>query len=537
MGDNVRLTHHDKPIAADEIDDIKHLKFKISYGESGTSTSVSSTNPLPVTLGSENITITGDVNVGTSVTINSSPEEPVYVNIVELPEVEIKNDEGNPIPISGTVSVTGEVEQLISPRNTDAFGKLRISQPITLGDYYHVSGESPEMILKTSGSGSGTVDVSTSSYGLSVGTGNGDYAIHQSKMYHHYLPGKSQLILQSFCFGSARANTVKRIGYFDDRNGIFFQQAGDGSLSFVMRTYVSGSPVDTVINQSQWNVDTCNKTILGTGVLPNGLSAANFGVAGSFTLDITKTQLLMTDFQWLGVGRLRIGFVHDGNWVIAHEIYNSNYGTNVYWTQPNLPIRCEIRNTGTAIGNANLKQICGSVMSEGGYVETGLVNLRNSSLTGRTIVNGGDSMCVLAIRLKNTFNGDLVRGIIRVLQASAIITNSPVYIQLVKFNSHTSITGGTWTSHDSNSIVEYNATATGFSNQIPISGQFIQAAANVSSTTSGTVDNPALNKRGFITQNYDSTESEAYGIIATALDSSNNVNVKIYAALQWSETR
>jgi hypothetical protein len=476
MGDNVRLTDHDKLIAADEINNIKHLKVKLTYGEDDSVTSVSSNTPLPV--------------------------------------------------ISSFSSTSG-----------DAFGKLRVSEPMTLGDYHHVSGENPEMILKTSGGGSGSADVATSSYILSLGTTDGGYAIHQSKMYHHYLPGKSQVFLQSFCFGSARVNTVKRCGYFDDRNGIFFQQSGDGSLSFVIRSYITGVAVDTVIPQTHWNKDTCSFDIQGQGVLPNGSNAENYGKFGSFDIDVTKTQLLMLDFQWLGVGRLRIGFVHEGQWIIAHEIYHSNYGTNVYWTQPSLPIRCEIRNTGLAVGTASLKQICGTVMSEGGYSETGLINVRTSSLTGRTIVNGGDSMCVLAIRLKNTFNSDVVRGIVRAIQASLIITNSPVYFQIVKFNSHTSITGGNWFSHSSDSIVEYNSTATGFSNEIPVAGQFVQAAASVNTTNTGVVINSSVNKRGFITQNYDSTDSDAYGIIVTALDSSNNVNIKVYASLQWSETR
>lgn len=60
---------------------------------------VTAQNPLPVSLGSENITITGSVNVGSSVTVISSPEDPVHVHVTEIPEVEIKNDTGNPIPV------------------------------------------------------------------------------------------------------------------------------------------------------------------------------------------------------------------------------------------------------------------------------------------------------------------------------------------------------------------------------------------------------------------------------------------------------
>lgn len=511
MSDNARLHDNEKLIAADEINNVKHLKVKMQFGADDTVTSVSPENPLPVTLGAETITITGDVNVGTSVSINNTPD--------------------NPVPITGTVT------QVTEPGYTDAFGKLRVSMPTTLGDYHHVSGENPEMLLKTSGSGSGSADAATSSYLLNVGIGDSDYAIHQSRMYHHYLPGKSQLILSSFCLGEARANTVKRVGYFDDRNGLFLQQSGDGSLSIAIRSYITGSPDDIAIPQYEWNQDTCNTSIQGSGTMPDGSSAPNYEEFGTWDLDPTKTQLMMMDFQWLGVGRIRVGFVHDGKWKIAHEIYHSNYNTNVYWTQPSLPIRYEIRNVGIATGTSTLKQICSTVMSEGGYLETGLVNTVNSSLTGRILQNGGSSLPIVAIRLKNSFNGNLVRGIVRAMQASILVTNAPVYFELVRFDSHTSITGGNWFSKSSDSIVEYNTTATGYSNGYSVSGQFVDAAASKNTTGSGEIINPVINKRGFITQNYDSSESEAYAIVATALGSSNNINIAVYASLQWSETR
>lgn len=507
MADDARIHDHEKLFAADEIGNVKHLKVKLQYGEADSAIMVSQDNPLPVTLGSENITITGDVNVGTTVSVDNDPSNPLYVT------------------------------QTSQATSVDAFGKLRVTMPTTLGDYHHVSGENPEMITKVYGSGSGSEDSDTASFILSVGTGSEDYAIHQSRMYHHYLPGKSQLILASFCMGSARENTLKRVGYFDDRNGIFFQQNGDGSLCFVVRSYVGGSINETTINQSDWNKNTCNTSISGTGVLPNGNNADNYGEIGTWTLDQTKTQLLMIDFQWLGVGRIRIGFVHDGEWVIAHEIYHSNYDTDVYWSQPSLPIRCEIRNTDLAVGTATMKQICSTVMSEGGYVETGTVNNKNSSLTGRTLINGGDALPVVAIKLKNSFNGDLVRGIVRFLQSSILVTDGPVYFELIKFDDQSSITGGSWVSHSNDSIVEYNTTATGYSNGYSIAGGFLEAAASKNTTASGFLTNPTMNKKGFIAQNYDSTSSQAYAICLTALGSSNNINVKVYASLQWSETR
>jgi hypothetical protein len=528
---------------------------RVSNNVTITNTSFAITNfPTTSTVyqGTNPWTITGTVTVNnfpTSVTVTNFTST---VNVTSLPAISgtvvvsnftstvnvantvTVNQGTTPWQISGNVvaSVTGTVTQALVPEATDAFGRLRVSDPTTLGDYHHVGGENPEMILKTSGSGTGSVNTLTSAYVLSVGTGTNDYAIHQSSMYHHYLPGKSQLINSSFVLGSPRTNTVKRVGYFDDYNGIFFEQAGDGTLAWVERRFINGTITENRITQSNWNKDTCNTSISGADS-----GAVNFGKFGSWTLDPTKTQLTYVDFQWLGVGRLRVGFVHNGLWVIAHEFYHSNTLPTVYWTQPSLPIRCEIRNTGAATGTAEMNQICATVMSEGGYFETGLVNSLNSSLLGRELTNGGSTLPVIAIRLKNSFNGLPVRGIVRIQQIGMLCTNGPVYYELRRFNSHTAITGGTWQSYGNDSIIEYNTTATGYSGGVAVAGDFLSAAASKGTTSQGSIDNPVANKRGFITQNYDSTDSNCYALVATALGNQNNIQIQVYGSIQWSETR
>lgn len=471
-------------------------------------------------------------------------------------EQEIKNDSGNPVPISIKDAVGNNnssehpvyVNAAISnaqltvgygESNVDAFGNLRVSTPTTLGDYNHVSGENPEMITVLTGAGTGTADVNTSSYVLQVGSGATDSVIHQSRMYHHYLPGKSQLVKFSFALGPARANTIKRTGYFDDRNGIFLQQAGDGTLSIVERTNSNstGTITENVYPQSSWNVDTCSKTIAGTGLMPDGSQAVNYGKTGSWTLDQTKTQLMMVDFQWLGVGRIRIGFVHDGRFILAHEIMHSNYLSIPYWRQPSLPVRCEIRNTAAAVGTASLRQVCSTVISEGGYTETGLVKTAHSSLLGRILVNGGDTMPVIAIRLKNSINGDPNRSTVRIRDMHMMVTDAPIYYELRKFDSHTAITGGTWTAADSESAVEINTTATAWTGGFPLAGDFLAAAASKNTISSSGVVGLDPNKRGFIAQNYDSSDSQCYALIATTIGSTNNVNAAVYGSLQWNETR
>ena len=133
----------------------------------------------------------------------------------------------------------------------DAFGRVRYSEPFTLADYSHQYGEESDMLTKTIGAGSTLVyNTNRASVSLVVGVGSTDQVIHQSRMYHHYMPGKSQFALMSFNFQDVRTNTTKRVGYYGDRNGVFLQQTGDGTVSIVKRSYVTGVASDTIVNQS-----------------------------------------------------------------------------------------------------------------------------------------------------------------------------------------------------------------------------------------------------------------------------------------------
>ena len=68
---------------------------------------VSTSNPLPVTLGSNNITITGDVNVGTTVNVSSSPSNPVHTHVTEFGNVNISGT-SLPVTLSNIITVIAE---------------------------------------------------------------------------------------------------------------------------------------------------------------------------------------------------------------------------------------------------------------------------------------------------------------------------------------------------------------------------------------------------------------------------------------------
>lgn len=398
-------------------------------------------------------------------------------------------------------------------QNIDAFGRGRVSMPYTLGDYKHLYGLDPNFVDYSVNGGAVAFQENKACARLSTTSNSSSRVVHQTKFYHHYMPGKSQVILSSFNFYSATANVTKRTGYYDDDNGIYLEQAGDGTLSWVIRSFVTGAAVERRFTQSQWNKDKCD----GTGT-------------SGFNIDTTKTQLAWIDFQWLGVGRVRCGFVHDGEYVFAHEFNNSNNLATVYISNPNLPVRCELLNTGTTAG-AYFDQICSTVMSEGGYIEAGQDWAVTNTLR---VLTAGSTLPIMAIRLKNTFRTYKNRMIVRMGNLNMFSDGENIKWRLIKLPDSSQLTETTWTSVDADSGVEYNVDATDFTDGDEIDNGWVGASTQGSQKAGGSPGSniPSSAKKNYIVQNYDSTNSEIYVVVATNLGAqSTNVGV----GMQWRE--
>lgn len=236
----------------------------------------------------------------------------------------------------------------------DAFGKLRVTYPTTLLDNKFPSSAGTDDFKKNNMMDCyKSTGLTSFTYGNSkvilTATGTGT-ATSQSRKYCVYQPGKSILILLSGVINASpnAVNCTTRLGYFDNNNGLFFQYSNN-TMSVVLRN--SGAS-DTVINQSDWNIDKMD----GTGI-------------SSISLDFTRAQLYIIDFEWLSVGRIRFGFYLFGKINYCHQITNLNSLTAPYMLSPNLPIRYEIVSTSDATGS--LVQICTTVISEGGYTPIG----------------------------------------------------------------------------------------------------------------------------------------------------------------------
>jgi len=482
-----------------------------------------------VSFSNQSVTITGNVSGITSnvtVSVNNFPVSQ-NTNIFHSNGANITNS----VPLPVTAAITGTVTSTPVAGSVDAFGRMRVSEGFTLGDYKHIYAIDANFINSTANGGAITYQTNLAAARLSTTNNATSYAIHQTKQYHNYMPGKSQLIKSTINFYAATANVTKRTGYFDDNNGIFFEQTGDGTLAFVIRTNTSGSPSDSRrVTQAQWNQDTCNTSITGTST-----DGSNYGKAGTWNLDITKTQIFWIDFQWLGVGRVRCGFVNDGNMIVAHEFYNSNHLPTVYMSNPNLPVRCEIRNTGATTGGY-FDQICSTVISEGGYIESGIDWSVTSGQTGQSVTTASNNYPIIAIRLKNTFNSYPNRITARMGNINLYAENYPVYWKLIKLANSGSITlaNTTWTSVNDSSGVEYNLSATAFSGGDEMDNGIVGTSSPGGSgkgTGVAPVNQPSNAKKNFIAQNIDSSNSEIYLVAAQAIGGTASV----WVGLQWRE--
>ena len=354
----------------------------------------------------------------------------------------------NPFPVTGTfgISTTTVVATTLPSTQTDAFNRIRVSNPLTLFDSSHRYRDNNLWTNLVVGSGSTVGFVTTQGLiNLSLGTGSTSIIQRETTKVFSYQPGKSMEIMNTFVFNQPQAHLTQRVGYYGSDNGIYFEASGT-TLNFVERSIVSGIASETRVPQSQWLYDKLD----GTG--KSGL-----------TLNPTKAQILWTDIEWLGVGTVRVGFVIDGQFIHCHSFHHANKVSSTYITTGSLPIRYELFNTGiSTTGISTMKQICSTVISEGGYELRGLQQAIGVPVTTPIVLTTpGIYYNLISLRLKSS--PDRLDAI-AILTALSLLgtTNNVTYNWQVRASGTS--TGGTWTSAGVDSAVEYkidNAVYTG----------------------------------------------------------------------------
>jgi hypothetical protein len=405
---------------------------------------------------------------------------------------------------SGYSVFNSEVSYANSP-NIDAFGRLRVSEPFTLFDSSHRFADNNLWSTATAVSGTATFDANEGLVDLAVTAASGSEVVRETTKVFSYQPGKSLLVLSTFVMSPAKTNLRQRVGYYGTQNGLYVQ-LNNSTLSFVERSLVTGVVTESVVNQSAWNVDPMN----GNG--PSGI-----------VLDITKAQILFMDIEWLGLGTVRMGFVINGNYYVCHKFHHANLITSTYITTASLPLRYEITNTGATSGVSTLKQICSSVLSEGGYELRGAQQAVGTPITSpRTLTTAGTFYPIVSIRLKSTrLDG------IAVATALSAIGNTAANFNWQVVSGGTT-TAGTWVSAGTNSCVEYNITGTSFA------GGRIIASGYFTATASTSVSVDILRAALLSTQlERDGLTSTPYEFTLTMAAGTNNESV--FGSMDWEE--
>ena len=431
--------------------------------------------------------------------------DPADTQLYEV--VKVQTCSGRPLEVT---TVSGNTVY-IQPATTagDAFGRLRTSSPLTLFDSshrYHDNG------LWATATGTGGTYAFSSGEGLmnlNVSTASGAKVLRETKKVCSYQPGKSLQVMNTFVMASGQANRRQRVGYFGTANGLYIELSGVSTPAFVERNSVSGSVAETRVHQADWNVDKLD----GNG--PSG-----------FTLDITKAQIHWIDIEWLGLGTVRTGFVINGQLVHCHSFHHANLITSTYMTTASLPLRYEIENFGATASSGTLKQVCSTVLSEGGYELRGAQSTVTIPVASPyDLTNASTYYPVISLRLNSSYLDAIV-----ILTAISImgITNNASYSWKVVAGGTTS--GGTWASGGVNSAVEYNISGTSFSdtNARSLAAGF----TNGSNQGSAVVDilKEALFKFQLERDSFTSTPYELTLVVA-----SEDPGADVLATMDWEE--
>jgi hypothetical protein len=191
-----------------------------------------------------------------------------------------------------------------------------------------------------------------------------------------------------------------------------------------------------------------------------------------------------------------------------------------------LPLRYEIENTGATASTSVLKQVCSTVISEGGYELQGLQQAIGTPITTPlTLTTAGTYYPIISIRLKAS--PDRLDAIV-ILTALSImgISNNTNYNWRVVATGTT--TGGTWVSAGTNSAVEYNTTGTSFTGGRILAEGYTQATNQSVSTID--ILKEALFKFQLERNSFTSTPFELTLVAAASVNSA-----EIHASMDWEE--
>ena len=238
-------------------------------------------------------------------------------------------------------------------RLRDLSGRVKVSQHQNIYEADFEYGLQPlRWEAFTAGGATITSQPGSGGVRMSLTTAAGDVTIRQSRPYHRYQPGKTMAMASAVNFGTANTGQRQRVGFFDDGNGIFFEQADPTTANpfgmyAVFRSDVNGVPTDTRFSMETWT-----------------------GAGFASQLNWAAIQMIYIEYAWYGAGGLRWGVIDNGEPRILHEFGQGNSGAHWPWARTgNLPVRYEQRNLIAQTTGNTMYHWGVSVMVDGGVNE------------------------------------------------------------------------------------------------------------------------------------------------------------------------
>lgn len=256
----------------------------------------------------------------------------------------------------------------------DASGRLRVSQLSTIGEYKMLNNTFNSLVLEKVGTA--TFTDSNNKVGMSVTSGQ--YGIIQSKQYHPYLNGKSQLIEITTANFGTDLNVEKSIGYISSNAVAPYNSSLDG-----IRLHKS---VNDVYSFQIWR----NGTKIIEILRDNWIDKLDGTGPSGMTIDFNKFNVFGFDFLYLGGTSISLFVMYKGEFRLVYEYFYSNTDSEPFVLSPNKPIRYEIRST---TGSGNMDFICSLVASES----------MNYKTIGQSVVISGTNAGIVATTAGTTY--------------------------------------------------------------------------------------------------------------------------------------
>lgn len=413
------------------------------------------------------------------------------------------------------VMLADQYGNLVGPANpsgmsVDAFGRARVAMPLTLFDSSHRYRDNGLWVQSNTTNTTITFSPNEGLVNLVVSTANTDEIIRETTKVFSYQPGKSLQVLNTFVFAPQQLNLRQRVGYFGANNGIYLEQSNN-EVYLVERSLSSGTMEETRVAQANWNKD----TLLG----------AVASSPSQRTLDLSKAQIFFSDIEWLGLGTVRCGFVIDGQLIHCHSFNHANYLTSTYMTTASLPLRYEIKNIGPTANNSTMKQVCSTVISEGGYELRGFQQaIGTGILAPRTLTTAGIDYPIASLRLKSDRNDAIV--ILTALSLIGIGNNGRFLWKVIRNGT---LANTSWTTAGTESAVEYNT-----ENTTTISGGITMAQGYFSSDAQSTSPVDILKEALFKFQlERNALTGNSYPITITVAGATDGLLT--HASMDWEE--